>query len=202
MGVISLLLQVFVPYTRYVYYLKFLVLSLLAYVVTAFLIHIDWPAALKATVLPPVSMFHGDYLMVVVAVLGTTISPYLFFWQASQEAEEVQVHVEEKSLKRAPSQAPKELRRIRIDTYAGMAVSNAVAFFIMLTSAATLHAHGITKSRPACRRPARWNHWLVVLRMLYFPWESLLPDCWPCRSWGERRRMPWARPCAGGWGWR
>lgn len=144
MGVISLLLQVFVPYTRYVYYLKFLVLSLLAYVITAFLIHIDWPAALKATVLPPVSMFHGDYLTVVVAVLGTTISPYLFFWQASQEAEEVQVHVGEKSLKRAPSQASKELRRIRIDTYAGMAVSNAVAFFIMLTSAATLHAHGIT----------------------------------------------------------
>src|SRR6202047_2257662 len=144
MGLISIVLQIFVPYTRYVKYLKFLVLSLLAYVVTAFLVHIDWPAALRATIVPPIKIFHGGYLTMVVAVLGTTISPYLFFWQASQEAEEVQVRSEEKPLKRAPAQAPKQLRRIRIDTYAGMAVSNAVAFFIMLTAAATLHAHGDT----------------------------------------------------------
>jgi Mn2+/Fe2+ NRAMP family transporter len=133
-----------VPYTRYVKYLKFLVLSLMAYVVTAFLVHIDWQSALMATIVPPIKIFHGDYLTMVVAVLGTTISPYLFFWQASQEAEEVQVRPEEKPLNRAPAQAPKQLRRIRIDTYAGMAVSNAVAFFIMLTAAATLHAHGNT----------------------------------------------------------
>ncbi|MDQ1404719.1 MAG: hypothetical protein QOG55_348 [Acidobacteriaceae bacterium] len=142
MGIISILLQIFVPYTRYVKYLKFLVLSLMAYVVTAFLVPIDWPAALRATIVPPIKMFHGDYLTMVVAVLGTTISPYLFFWQASQEAEEVRVRPEEHALKHAPAQAPKQLRRIRIDTYAGMAVSNAVAFFIMLTAAATLHAHG------------------------------------------------------------
>jgi Mn2+/Fe2+ NRAMP family transporter len=121
----------------------------MAYVVTAFLVHIDWPAALKATVVPPIKMFHGDYLTVVVAVLGTTISPYLFFWQASQEAEEVQVRPEEQPLRRAPAQAPRQLRRIRIDTYAGMAVSNAVAFFIMLTAAATLHAHGNTAVQTA-----------------------------------------------------
>jgi NRAMP (natural resistance-associated macrophage protein)-like metal ion transporter len=144
MGIISILLQIFVPYTRYVKYLKFLVLSLMAYVVTAFLVPIDWPAALRATMVPPVKMFHGDYLTMVVAVLGTTISPYLFFWQASQEAEEVRVRPEEHALKHVPAQAPKQLRRIRIDTYAGMAVSNAVAFFIMLTAAATLHAHGDT----------------------------------------------------------
>jgi Mn2+/Fe2+ NRAMP family transporter len=78
----------------------------------------------------------------VVAVLGTTISPYLFFWQASQEAEEVQVRPQEKCLREDPWQARKQLARIRIDTYAGMAVSNAVAFFIMLTTAATLHARG------------------------------------------------------------
>ena len=151
MGLLSILLQIFVPYTRYVKYLKFLVLSLLAYVVTAFLVHIDWPAALQATILPPVKSFHGDYTTMVVAVLGTTISPYLFFWQASQEAEEVQVHAREKSLRKDPSQAPKELRRIRIDTYAGMAVSNAVAFFIMLTAAATLHAHGDTNIQTAAQ---------------------------------------------------
>ena len=98
MGLISIVLQIFVPYTRYVKYLKFLVLSLMAYVVTAFLVPIDWPAALRATIVPPIKMFHGDYLTMVVAVLGTTISPYLFFWQASQEAEEVQVRPEEKPL--------------------------------------------------------------------------------------------------------
>ena len=149
MGLISIVLQIFVPYTRYVKYLKFLVLSLMAYVVTAFLVHIDWQSALLATIVPPIKIFHGDYLTMVVAVLGTTISPYLFFWQASQEAEEVQVRPEEKPLNRAPAQAPKQLRRIRIDTYAGMAVSNAVAFFIMLTAAATLHAHGNTAIQTA-----------------------------------------------------
>ena len=149
MGLISIVLQIFVPYTRYVKYLKFLVLSLMAYVVTAFLVPIDWPAALRATIVPPIKMFHGEYLTVVVAVLGTTISPYLFFWQASQEAEEVRVRPEEHPLKSAPAQAPRQLRRIRIDTYAGMAVSNAVAFFIMLTAAATLHAHGYTNIQTA-----------------------------------------------------
>ena len=151
MGVVSIALQIFVPYTRYVKYLKFLVFSLLAYVATAFLVHIDWPAALRATFLPPVHVFHGDYLTMVVAVLGTTISPYLFFWQASQEAEEVQVHPDDRALREDPSQGPWQLRRIRIDTYAGMAVSNAVAFFIMLTAAATLHAHGSTNIQTAAQ---------------------------------------------------
>jgi NRAMP (natural resistance-associated macrophage protein)-like metal ion transporter len=151
MGLVSIVLQIFVPYTRYVKYLKFLTISLLAYVVTAFLVHIDWPAAAVAAVLPPVKMFHGNYLTVVVAVLGTTISPYLFFWQASQEAEEVQVHRDDKPLRRDPAQARRQLRRIRIDTYAGMAVSNAVAFFIILTAAATLHAHGNTDIQTAAQ---------------------------------------------------
>ena len=151
MGLLSLALQIFVPYTRYVKYLKFLAISLLAYVVTAFLVHIDWRAALLATVLPPFKMFHGAYLTVVVAVLGTTISPYLFFWQASQEAEEVQVRVHEQPLKKSPSQAPRQLRRIKLDTYAGMAVSNGVAFFIMLTAAATLHAHGDSNIQTAAQ---------------------------------------------------
>lgn len=149
MGILSILLQVFVPYTRYVKYLKLLAVSLLAYVVTAFLVHINWPAALRQTFLPPVNLFHGEYLIVVVAVLGTTISPYLFFWQASQEAEEVCVRSEEKSLREDPTQAAKQLRRIRLDTYAGMAMSNIVAFFIMLTAAATLHSHGIIKIQTA-----------------------------------------------------
>lgn len=142
LGLLSIVLQIFVPYTRYIKYLRFLVLSLLAYVMTAFVVHINWLAALRATLLPPLRSFSGEYVTVTVAVLGTTISPYLFFWQASQEAEEVQVRAEDKPLKEAPKQARKQLRRIRLDTYAGMAVSNGVAFFIMLTAAATLHAHG------------------------------------------------------------
>jgi NRAMP (natural resistance-associated macrophage protein)-like metal ion transporter len=149
MGVLSIILQVFVPYTRYVKYLKWLPLSLFAYVITAFVVHVDWGEALRATLVPPIRSFHGEYLTVVVAVLGTTISPYLFFWQASQEAEEVQVRPAEKSLRRAPSQAPEQLRRIRVDTYLGMGVSNLVAFFIMLTAAVTLHATGRTDIQTA-----------------------------------------------------
>ncbi|GAC1701613.1 MAG: divalent metal cation transporter [Candidatus Acidiferrum sp.] len=144
MGAVSMLLQIFVPYTKYVKYLQWLPLSLFAYVITAFLVHVHWSEALRASLQPPVHSFHGDYITVVVAVLGTTISPYLFFWQASQEAEEVQVRRAEKTLKKDPSQAAEQLRRIRFDTYLGMGVSNLVAFFIMLTAAATLHAAGRT----------------------------------------------------------
>lgn len=144
LGILSIVLQVFVPYTRYVNYLKWLTLSLLAYVITAFLVHIHWYAALRATLLPDFRSFHGDYWAVMVAVLGTTISPYLFFWQASQEAEEVRVRQGQEPLRQAPEQAPGQLRRIRLDTYTGMAASNLVAFFIMLTTAATLHVHGLT----------------------------------------------------------
>jgi Mn2+/Fe2+ NRAMP family transporter len=86
-----------------------------------------------------------DFFTAVIAVLGTTISPYLFFWQASQEVEEVKNNDGERALKRAPAQAQEQLERIRVDTYLGMAFSNAVAFFIILTAAATLHAHGITE---------------------------------------------------------
>jgi len=88
--------------------------------------------------------FSRESFIALIAVLGTTISPYLFFWQASQEAEEAKNHRGEKALKRAPAQAPKQLQRIHADTLVGMAFSNIVAFFIILTAAATLHSHGIT----------------------------------------------------------
>jgi Mn2+/Fe2+ NRAMP family transporter len=148
-GVLSILLQVFIPYTRYVKYLKWLSVSLFAYVVTAFLSHVSWSEALRATILPPLHSFRGEYSTMVVAVLGTTISPYLFFWQASQEAEEVRDNKEDKPLRKNPRDAPEQLRRIKFDTYLGMSVSNLVAFFIMVTSAATLHAHGHTNIQTA-----------------------------------------------------
>jgi NRAMP (natural resistance-associated macrophage protein)-like metal ion transporter len=138
----SLLLQLFVPYSSYVKYLKWLTMSLFAYVATSFFVQIPWGQVLLQTVHPRLT-FERAPLMALVAVLGTTISPYLFVWQAAQEVEEVQNHHGEKALKRAPWQATRQLGRIRADTYIGMGFSNLVAFFIILTTAATLHAHGV-----------------------------------------------------------
>jgi NRAMP (natural resistance-associated macrophage protein)-like metal ion transporter len=138
-GAVSLLLQIYVPYRKYAGYLKWLTWSLFAYVGTAFIVHIPWAHALKATVIPSISL-KPDYLMALVAVLGTTISPYLFFWQTSQEVEEVKVNAQESRLKKKPFQALEQFRRIAFDTRIGMAFSNIVAFFIILTTAATLHS--------------------------------------------------------------
>jgi NRAMP (natural resistance-associated macrophage protein)-like metal ion transporter len=137
LGGLSLVLQVVVPYRKYVQYLKWLTLVLFAYVATAFVVHINWRAVLVNTVVPEFA-HDGEYWMALVAVLGTTISPYLFFWQASQEVEEVRLH-KERSLKRKPSEAFRQFRRIAFDTRVGMAFSNMVAFFIILTTATTLH---------------------------------------------------------------
>ncbi len=142
-GVASLLLQVLIPYKRYVPYLKWLTLALFAYVATAIVVGEPRWDALRATFMPHIS-FEAASLTALVAVLGTTISPYLFFWQASEEVEDMHIHPKEHALKRSPEQATEQLGRIRFDTYAGMALSNIVAFFIILTAAATLHAHGIT----------------------------------------------------------
>jgi NRAMP (natural resistance-associated macrophage protein)-like metal ion transporter len=140
-GGVSLALQIWVPYRKYVHYLKWLTLVLFAYVATAFVIHVPWKEALYRTVVPAIS-WNKDYFMALVAVLGTTISPYLFFWQTSQEAEEVSLHEGQEPLKKKPSQAPRQFRRIAMDTRVGMAFSNIVAFFIILTTAITLHSHG------------------------------------------------------------
>ena len=140
-GVLSLCLQIYIPYRRYVRYLKWLTIVLFAYVTTAFVVHVAWIAAIRATVIPSVS-WKTDYWMALVAVLGTTISPYLFFWQASEEAEEVTVTAGESALKKKPFQAFKQFRRIHIDTLVGMAISNLIAFFIILTASVTIHAAG------------------------------------------------------------
>jgi NRAMP (natural resistance-associated macrophage protein)-like metal ion transporter len=146
----SLLLQMFVSYTRYATLLKWFCLSLFAYVGVVFAVKVPWAEALRGTVLPNIS-FKAEYLMALVAILGTTISPYLFFWQASAEVEEVRAAPEEKPLKRAPEQAPAQLARIRLDTWLGMGVSNLIAFFIILTAAATLHANGQTHIETAAQ---------------------------------------------------
>ena len=141
-GVVSVLAELFIPYSEYAKYLKWLTLSLFAYVGTAFFVHVSWLEVAHAVVVPKVEVTR-EYLTALIAVLGTTISPYLFFWQASQEVEEVKRNPGEEALKQAPQQARSQLGRIRLDTYVGMALSNLVAFFIILTTAATLHAHGV-----------------------------------------------------------
>ncbi len=142
-GVLSLLLQVFIPYRRYVRFLKWLTLALLAYVATVFVVQVPWTQVLLQALLPQLS-WKPEYITTVVAVFGTTISPYLFFWQASQEVEELLADPYAHPLITAPQQAAAHLRRIKIDTYVGMGFSNLVAFFIILTTAVTLNLHGIT----------------------------------------------------------
>jgi NRAMP (natural resistance-associated macrophage protein)-like metal ion transporter len=142
-GLVSLVLQVFVPFPRYAPILKALTLALLAYVATVFVVKIPWGEVFYQTIMPSLSL-KADYVVAVVAVFGTTISPYLFFWQASQEVEDQRAAPGEEPLITAPEQARAQLQRIKIDTYIGMGFSNLVAFFIMLTAAVTLHLHGIT----------------------------------------------------------
>lgn len=142
-GVVSLLLQVFIPYRRYVRILKWLTLALLAYVATAFVVHIPWSQVLVRAVAPHMS-WQPEYITTVVAVFGTTISPYLFFWQASQEVEDQLADPHAQPLIKAPHQAKANLKRIKMDTYVGMGFSNLVAFFIIMTTAVTLNLHGMT----------------------------------------------------------
>ena len=142
-GLVSILLEVFVRYSRYVSALKWLTLALFAYVGVAFVVHVDWPTVGLRLVAPKIE-WSSAYLTALVAILGTTISPYLFFWQAEEEVEEVKEREGAKPLSRAPGQARQEFARIRIDTYLGMGLSNVVALFIIITTAATLNAHGIT----------------------------------------------------------
>jgi NRAMP (natural resistance-associated macrophage protein)-like metal ion transporter len=142
-AVISCLLEIFVRYSRYVSVLKYLTLAVLSYVVTVFVVGVPWGDVLRAIVLPPLS-FDKNYILIVVGVLGTTISPYLFFWQAEEEVEEEQENPKKAPLVEQPKQARNEFYRIRLDTYVGMGLSNLVALFIMLTTAVTLGAHGVT----------------------------------------------------------
>ena len=145
----STLLQVFVPYRRYAPVLKFLTLTLFAYVATALTVNIPWSAALLAAIWPK-PVINADYFLMVVAVLGTTISPYLFFWQASQEVEEMNQGKIDRPLRELyRGSGRREMDRIKIDTIVGMIFSNVIAFFIILTTAAVLNAHGITNINSA-----------------------------------------------------
>jgi Mn2+/Fe2+ NRAMP family transporter len=142
-ALVSLLLQVFVPYHRYVGLLKWLTLALFAYVGVVLIVDVPWGAALRATVWPQFQ-FTSAAATMVVAVFGTTISPYLFFWQAAQEVEEIG-RDHKLPLKRGSiAAAAPEMRRMRFDTWGGMGFSNLISFSIIVATAATLHASGKT----------------------------------------------------------
>ncbi|NTW52041.1 MAG: divalent metal cation transporter [Chlorobiaceae bacterium] len=139
----TLLLQVFVPYHRYVSFLKWLTLSLLAYAAVLFTVHVPWGEVIHRTVLPRLRI-DADSAAVVVGVFGTTISPYLFFWQASEEVEDMHMKAGAAPLLRDKKSAQGEIRRIRWDTWSGMFYSNITAYFIILATAVTLNVSGIT----------------------------------------------------------
>jgi Mn2+/Fe2+ NRAMP family transporter len=137
-------------HTRYVAVLKWLTLSLFAYFATLAVVHVSWHEVLQGLFWPHFS-WRKQFWLMVVAVLGTTISPYLFFWQASQEVEDTKTEPVREPLRRKPSQGVGALTRIKWDTIMGMGVSNLVALAIMATAAATFHAKGISQLNSAAQ---------------------------------------------------
>ena len=142
-GALCVGLEIFMRYRNYVNLLKWSTIALFSYFITAMVVDVPWLQVLHDTIVPSISL-ETKYIVSIVAVMGTTISPYLFFWQSSQEAEDERVDPLAHPLVDAPSEAPAEIRRIRIDTYLGMGFSNLISLFIIITAAATLGAHGIT----------------------------------------------------------
>lgn len=140
---VVIVLEFFTSYKQYTVILRWLILSLFAYVITAFVTPQDWGAVLRNTLIP--NLFrHPDLWMMVVAILGTTIAPYLFFWQASEEVEE-EIESGRKNVRSRLGATPAELSKMRADVTTGMVLSNVIMFFIILTTAATLHRAGITE---------------------------------------------------------
>jgi Mn2+/Fe2+ NRAMP family transporter len=146
----TLLLQIFVPYHRYVFFLKWLTLSLLAYAAVLFTVHVPWSEVALRTVWPNLTL-NSSVAAVVVGVFGTTISPYLFFWQASEEVEDMLAKGGTAPLLQDRAAAPAELRRIQWDTWSGMFYSDLTAYFIMLATAVTLHVSGVTEIETAAQ---------------------------------------------------
>jgi len=140
---VCIYMQVFLQYTQYVAILKWLTVALFAYFAAFVTIHVEWGSLARYLFVPHLE-WRKEYLTTVVAVLGTTISPYLFFWQAAEEVEDIHAYPRRKSLRKAPRQGKAALHRIELDTMVGMAFSNLVALAIMVTTAATLNLNGIT----------------------------------------------------------
>jgi Mn2+/Fe2+ NRAMP family transporter len=165
----TLLLQIFIPYHRYVRFLKWLTLCLLSYAAVLFTVHVPWGQVFLRTISPRFTP-NAAAAAVVVGVFGTTISPYLFFWQASEEVEEMQAGRGTAPLVRDPRAAGAELRRIRWDTWSGMFYSNVTAYFIVLATAVTLHTAGMTDINTAAQaasalRPLAGNFAFILFAL-------------------------------------
>jgi NRAMP (natural resistance-associated macrophage protein)-like metal ion transporter len=168
-GVACVIAQILMRYPLYVSILKWTTLSLFAYVAALLAVKVPWREALHGLLVPHIE-FTSDFATTLVALLGTTISPYLFFWQASQEAEDERIDPDESPLVDAPEQAPEAVRRIRLDTLVGMAFSNVIAISIMITTAATLHANGVTDIETSSQaaealRPIAGNFAFVIFAL-------------------------------------
>jgi Mn2+/Fe2+ NRAMP family transporter len=165
-GAVSVVAPVFFEYKFYVSVLKWLTLCLFAYVLALATVHVPWGEALKGLLIPKIS-FDEAFLTTLVAVLGTTISPYLFIWQSSQEAEEQRIDRDKRPLKRDSTGHEGELRRIRIDTLVGMAFSNIIGIAIIMTTAATLHKADVLDIQSSAQAAA-------ALKPLVGPFAELL----------------------------
>lgn len=148
----SLWMQIVLSYRRYARVLKWLAMVLLVYILAAVAVEVDWGRALSATIIPRLKFDHSHWLMLT-AILGTTISPYLFFWQTSQEVED-EIMAGRTSIKQRAGIAPEDVKRMRVDVWSGMFFSNLVMFFIIAVCAATLHASGMTDIASAAQAAA------------------------------------------------
>jgi NRAMP (natural resistance-associated macrophage protein)-like metal ion transporter len=147
---VSVILQIFMPYARYAKYLKWLALVLLAYIASALLAHLNWNDVLKHAAVPTIT-WSKEQILLICAILGTTISPYLFFWQTSQEVEQEIMDGKTSIVSRQDDVHHKEVRSMRVDVWSGMLLSNLVMFFIIAASGALLFTHGITNITSAAQ---------------------------------------------------
>jgi NRAMP (natural resistance-associated macrophage protein)-like metal ion transporter len=149
-SVISLLLMIFMPYVKYARYLKWLALVMLSYILSAILAHLNWHDVLQHAYRPSIS-FNKDEILIVVAALGTTISPYMFFWQTSQEVEQEILNGKKTVKMRSSATTPAEIRTMRIDVWSGMFLGNLVMFFIIAACGGILYPHGIRDIQTAAQ---------------------------------------------------
>ncbi len=200
-GLLCVMLMVCLNYARYVAVLKWLCLSLFAYVATVLMVQVPWDDAMTGLLVPSIS-FNTDFLTALVAVLGTTISPYLFFWQSQHEVEERRNRPGAKPLRVAKGDAPNELRRIRLDTLLGMGFSNLIALFIIIATAATLNAQASSTSKPRHRLRRHCDPLPGISPSPCLPPALSGPGCSRSRCWRDRRHMRSPKHSAGGTGWR
>ena len=152
-ALVCLILEIFISYSRYAKYLKYLTLALLSYVAVAFSVHLDWGAVLSHALIPSITL-SSDQIFLICAIFGTAISPYLFFWQTSQEVEEEILHGETSIQSRREQVSKESIHNMRIDVWSGMAFSNAITFFITVAAAGTLYMSGVTDINTASQAAA------------------------------------------------